>query len=553
MNPPKRPDLEQRPTGIPGLDTILRGGLPGLSINIVFGQPGTGKTIFAYQYIHANAGENCKALYLGTLSEPSVKMLYHLQKFNFVDLEKIGQEVIHLDISEVLRNKGMEGSLEYILDLVREHQPQIIAIDSFKAVHDLGTSVLQSRDFGYHLAAQLSAWGVTLMLIGEYDEEAVGTEPIFAIADGIIHLRNQRHGMHNQRYVDVVKMRGTDFLNGSHPFTISEDGLHVYPRIRTSGEIPKYDYKLNRISTGIAEVDAMLEGGIPRGTTTMIAGSAGTGKTLFGLHFITGGLNLEEPEPGVIVSFQESPAQLNTIASTFGWDLQKLEEEDLLYQLHRSPVEIQPDVHFARVRTEVARIGAKRVLIDSVKDLEIATPDKVRYRDYLYSLVSEFKREGITTIVTNEIPELFGSFQLSEYGVSFIADNVLLLRYVESTGRMGRAMSVLKVRGSQHSKAIWSFEIDPEGIRILEPMQALTGVLTGTPVGTQPVGQKHLPLRSQYLLDLLKREGACSFDTLSKSTGMREEELRQELLNLREQGLVISLTKLGDEVYKPTV
>ena len=177
--------------------------------------------------------------------------------------------------------------------------------------------------------------------------------------------------------------------------------------------------------------------------------------------------------------------QLRGIALSFGWDFHDLEERGLLVHLYHSPVEIQPDIHAGRVKAAVEKVGARRVLIDSIKDIEIATPDKVRYKDYIYSLINGFKMKNITTLLTNEIPELFGPFRLSEHGVSFIADNVILLRYVELAGRMGRAINVMKVRGSQHSKEIREFDITDEGLRIGEPIR-MTGVLTGSPTVLTP-------------------------------------------------------------------
>lgn len=484
MNGPKRSELGRLPTGIPGLDSILSGGIPELSINIIGGPPGSGKTIFAHQVIYTNANPTRKALYLTTLSEPAVKMLRYLQKFTFFDAEKVGREVIYLDIGEVIREKGLDDAIGLILEHVQEHKPAIVGVDSFKAIHDMAKDPVEVRKFGYDLSVRLTTWAVTAFFVGEYTQVEIEREPIFAIADGIIRLHYQPQGLHYQCYVDVLKMRGGDYFTGLHPFTISNDGLMVYPRIKTPEVFPEYEMVPERISTGLPELDAMLEGGVLRGTVTMVAGGTGTGKTLLGLHFITTGA--ARGEPGVIVTFQENPVQLREIAPSFGWDLSSLEEQGLLIHLYHSPVEIQPDIHAACIKAAVEKVGAGRVLIDSIKDIEIATPDKVRYRDYIYSLANYFKMKGITTLLTNEIPELFGSFRLSEHGVSFIADNIILLRYVELSGRMGRAINVMKVPGSRHSKEIREFDITTGGFHIGEPIRALTGVLTGIPTILTP-------------------------------------------------------------------
>jgi len=522
-----RKPLGKLTTGIPGLDEILKGGFPELSINIIAGPPGSGKTIFVQQIIYQNASPTRKVLYLTTLSEPSVKILHYLQKFTFFDPSKVGTQVIYLDIGEVIRQRGMEDAISVILKHVQEHKPAIVAVDSFRAIHDMAKDHVEVRKFGYDLSVRLTTWGVTAFFVGEYTALEIETEPIFAIADGITRLHNHLHGLHYQRYIDVLKMRGENYFTGMHPFTIDFTGLTVYPRIKTPDSF-SYTAKTTHVSTGIAKLDEMLCGGLPYGTATMVAGGAGTGKTLLGMHFITAGAALGEP--GVIVTFQENPVQLREIALSFGWDLQALEDQGLLVHLYHSPVEIQPDIHASAVRTVIARVGAKRVLFDSIKDIEIATPDKVRFKDYIYSLVNDFKMNGITAILTNEIPDLFGDFQLSEYGVSFIADNVILLRYVELLGRMSCALSVLKVRGSQHSKEIHLFEINQKGLMIGEVFLSLTGVLTGNPLTkNQTTPWEMLPPRARYIVDTLHHFGSASLAELSQLSKLAPADLLIEL------------------------
>jgi len=540
------------PTNIPGFDTILSGGIPELSTNIITGPPGAGKTIFTQQIIYTNASPERKALYLITLSEPSVKMLHYLQKFDFFEPEKVGKEVIYLDIGEVIRDQGLEDAIAVIVKHVQEHKPAIVGIDSFKAIHDLARDPVEVRKFGYDLSVRLTTWAVTALLIGEYTQEEVEKEPIFAIADGIIRLHNQPLGLHYQRYLDVLKLRGENYFTGLHPFTIGNDGLTVYPRIKMPSVVSTPESFSERVTTGIEGLDQMIDQGFPPGTATMIAGGAGTGKTLLGLHFITSGA--QQGEPGVIVTFQENYQQLQDIARSFGWDLKALEEEGNLIHLYSSPVEVQPDIHAAHVKAAVEKVKAKRVLLDSLKDIEIATPDKVRYKDYIYSLVNDLKLRGITSILTNEIPELFGPFQLSEYGVSFIADNVILLRYVELSGKMGRAINIMKVRGSQHSKEIRTFEITHTGIQIGQPIQAQTGVLTGMPIVSNSRSDLHyLPIRAHYVVEALKQVGIVSKAQLSQATGLSEQDLSKELKDLQQQGLVLVVPTQEGNRYKVTI
>lgn len=547
----QRPDtrqLRKLPTGIPGLDNVLAGGFPELSINIVSGPPGSGKTIFVQQIIYTNATPKKRALYLTTLSEPSLKMLHYLQKFSFFDPAKVGREVIYLDIGEVIREKGLRNAISVIVNHVQEYKPSIVGIDSFKAIHDMAKDSVEVRKFGFDLSVRLTTWAVTAFFVGEYTYHEIECEPIFAIADGITRMHYQQQGLTYQRFVDVLKMRGEDYFTGMHPFTISNNGLTVYPRIKTPDVFSNYTFSTEQLSTGLETLDEMFDGGVPRGSATMVAGGAGTGKTLFGLHFITAGV--KQGEPGVIVAFQENPAQLREIARSFGWNLDEMEKQGLLVHLYNSPVEIQPDIHVARIREAVERVNAKRVLIDSIKDIEIATPDKVRYKDYIYSIVNEFKVKGVTLLLTNEIPEFFGDFQLSEYGVSFISDNVILLRYVEIAGRMEHAINVLKVRGSLHSREIRKFDISAEGITIGEPIQGMSGILTGMPTAFYNSKFNDFPLRARYIVETLKQVGAIAFDEFQNLSGLTQSVLYQELEFLVQEGVVSRIELQGREIIK---
>ena len=198
-----------------------------------------------------------------------------------------------------------------------------------------------------------------------------------------------------------------------------------------------------------------------------------------------------------------------------------------------------------------------QLAIDPLKDIEIATPNKVRYKDYIYSLVNQFKRQGVTTIVTNEIGELFGPFQLSEYGVSFVVDNVILLRYVELSGRIGRAINIMKVRGAHHSKEIRSFEITSDGISIDEVIQAQTGVLTGMPIFNNTYfndnGFQGLPNPSRNIMEILQGVEQIDLNELANRTGFTTKDLLNELENLKQQGMVITWQRQNTTYYKATL
>lgn len=475
--------IEKISTGIENLDVILNGGIPKYSVNIIGGPPGSGKTILAQQIVFHNTDADSPIPYLVTVSEPTIKIIRYQQQFTFFDPKKITERaVMFLDFSDVADKGGLEAVGEKIIECFEEYHPKIFVIDSFKAIHDLAETDSEIRKFGYKLAVHLSVSECTSFLVGEYSLEDIVNTPIFAIADGIIMLESEQMELQDMRYLNVIKMRGDGYFRGRHPFIITNDGIEVFPRITTPAQPRLKEIAQTRLLTGIAGLDEMFGGGIQEGTISLVAGGAGTGKTLVGLHFITEGA--QKGEPGLYVTFQETPVHLRTIAKPFGWDLEALENKGMLKILYTSPVEMSVDQHAMLIKQELKELGAKRVVIDSLMDIEIATFHKVRFKDYVYSLVNYFREEGITAILTNEIPELFGTTQLSLHGISFMSDNVILLQYVELDSSVKRALSILKMRGSDHDKDVREFKIDERGITMMDKFKGQSGILTGRPTKT---------------------------------------------------------------------
>ena len=367
--------LEKLSTGVKSLDLILNGGIPKYSVNILGGPPGSGKTILAQQIVFQNASPTQKVPYLITVSEPTIKLLRYQQQFNYFDMSKINSgAVMYFNIADALTQGGLGQVAKVIRQYVEDYEPAILAIDSFKAIHDLVTSPSEIREFGYDLANVLSIGQCTTFLIGEYTHEDISNAPIFAIADGIIMMDSERQGLQDVRHINVVKMRGDAYFRGRHPFSISRDGIEVYPRITTPEEVPYYTVGETSTPTGIEGLDTMTEGGLPKNSVTLLAGGSGVGKTLVALHFIVEGAR--RGEPGVFVTFQETMGHLNGIAKRFGRDLEDMERKKLLKVLYTSPVEMSVDQHTALIRNVAAELGAKRLVIDSLSDIEIATPTR---------------------------------------------------------------------------------------------------------------------------------------------------------------------------------
>ena len=473
-------------TGVPNLDEILSGGLPAYSMNVVTGAPGSGKSILCQQIAFQNARPDHRVLYLSTLSEPLEKLIRYQEQFAYFDKSKLDRSIVYGEVAESILGQGAAATFEALIARIKgAGDIKLLVIDSFKAACESMKDRAEQRAFTYNLAIKLGEVGCTTFLIGEYTSRELEEDPVFAIADGIIELRTEAAGMGSARFLRVLKLRGGAYFAGLHAFDIASDGITVFPRTIPTATVPRAHTDWKPARTGIEGLDEMMHGGIPKGSAALVAGGAGTGKTLLGLHFIVTGA--EQGEPGLIVTFQENPEQLYRIAQGFGWDLQALEEQKLCRVLHVSPVELNTEEYAIRIKQIVEETDARRVMIDSIVDLETAIPSKGRFKDYIYALVSFLKSRGITSVMTNEIAELFGFPKLTTYGVSAVMDSVILLRYVEMDSAIKRAIVVLKERGSDHDKSLREFEITSDGMRILEKFEQTSGIMQGTAV---PTGQR---------------------------------------------------------------
>jgi circadian clock protein KaiC len=350
---------------------------------------------------------------------------------------------------------------ERIGQLIAEHSPGILVIDSFKALSAYADGS-EFRRFLHGLAGNLSAFPVNCFWIGEYDDPDVAQAPEFAVADAVISLTTDRTGDRENRTLRVLKLRGSSASSGAHAYRITPSGISVFPRLADPLDPDDYVLTETRISSGIEALDAILADGYWPGASTLCAGPSGSGKTLMGLHFIFNGA--EAGEPGVIATLQENPVQLERIVGGFGWTL----EEPAVELMYRSPVDVYIDEWVYELLDTVDRVGARRVLIDSLSDLQLAAPDPIRFREYIYSLGQRLSRRGVALFMTTELPDLFSTTRLSEFGVPHMSDNVVLLQYVRDNSTVRRALTVLKTRASHHQPEVREFTITPDGIRLRE-------------------------------------------------------------------------------------
>ncbi len=457
-------------SGSARLDAILDGGLLLNGINLIMGRPGSGKTILAQQYIFHNATTERPALYLSTVSEPLDKILRYGQSLRFFDKSAVGTSVIYEDLGQSLNGGGLSDVLAKIIGLLRERRPALMVIDSFKALRAYAPDDGTFRRFLHDLAGHLSASPTTSFWVGEYDSADATEAPEFAVADAIVSLGIENNTDRESRVFQVLKLRGSGFISGKHAYRVSSDGLDIFPRLADHADGHPYDFALERISSGVPILDDMLADGYWRGASTLVAGPSGAGKTLVALHFIFCGAELGEP--GIFATFQENPVQLERIVHGFSWSF----KEPKVELMFRPPVDLYLDEWVYDLLDLIERTGARRVAIDSLGDLRAACGDEIRFREYMYSLLQRCARRNVSVIMTQEVPELFGITRLSEFGISHISDNVVLLQFLRGDSEVKRAITVLKTRGSAHDPRIRQFEITSEGLSLGEqflPAQSL--------------------------------------------------------------------------------
>jgi len=479
-----RVTIRKLPTGVPGLDEILGGGLPEYSFNIIAGAPGSGKTTLAHQIMFANATPERPALYFTVLGEPAIKMLRYQQQYSFFDPAKLNTAIRFINLSQVVLEKDLGAVLEEIIREVEATNPSIVLVDSFRTVVRKAqgtTSDVELQGFIQRLALHLTSWQATTFLIGEYVDDEIRDNPVFTVADGLLWLSQQIERNSIVRKLQVVKLRGQGSVPGLHTVRITEDGLQTFPRTfgLTSGTDKGKGKK--RLSTGIAKFDELLGGGVPEGDSLLMGGPSGAGKSILGTQFIAEGL--KRGEPGIIAIFEEQLDQYVRRAASFGFDFDAPQKNGKLEIIYLRPLDLSVDEMVYEVVNSVKKIGAKRLVIDSLVGFEMALAPGFRtdFRESLYRMIGALTRLGVTIISTVEIEEDFTSLGLSNFAISFLSDDIVRLRYVSINGQLRRMLLVVKMRGGAHSIDMNEYQVTDKGIVIGEPLRGYRGLTTGIP------------------------------------------------------------------------
>jgi circadian clock protein KaiC len=485
MTQKRRVEIRHLPTGVPGLDAVMGGGVPEYSFNLIAGEPGGGKTTLAHQILFANATPERPALYFTVLGEPAVKMLRYQQQYSFFDPARIGEVVRFVNLSDEVTERGLEGVLERIIAEVEAASPGMVVVDSFRtairASDDPPLGERELRSFVQRLALHLTSWQATSFLVGEYLPAERESDPVFTIADAILWLSQPADRNSVVRKIQIVKARGLAHMPGLHTFKITADGLRVFPRISLSVREEDRATPRGRASTGVAALDEMMGGGIPQGDSVLVTGPSGTGKSVLATQFIAEGV--ARGEPGVLVVFEEHPKEYIHRAEGLGLPLREMIDKGMLEVMYLRPLDLSPDETLFEIREASRRVGAKRVVIDSMSGFEMALAPTFRtdFRESLYRLIGALTGVGITVLTTMEIVQDQTEMRFTSNVVSFLADVLVLLRYIEADGEIRKVLTVGKMRGSQHSKALREYDITKHGFEIGKGLEGFHGSVSGAP------------------------------------------------------------------------
>ncbi len=468
-------------TGVDGLDEILGGGLLPERSYMVRGRPGTGKSILGLHFLTAGVERDETALYVNLeeatedIRANAASLDIEVDGVEFLDLTPESEAFTEADTYDVFSPDEVEGEsvTGTITERVRETEPDRVFVDPMTQLRYLSPDQYQFRKQVLSLTRFFGQSGATLLFTSQAGERTPDDDLQF-MADGVVELADTESG----RTVDVPKFRGSGTRSGDHAMRIDDDGMYVYPELEPGEHTT--DYEIESIPSGVPELDDQLNGGIERGTVTIVSGPTGVGKTTTGAQFVKEAAG--RGERSAIYMFEETERTFFERCTSVNIPVDRMRDRGTLTVEEIEALDLSPQEFAARVRRDVEEEGTELVMIDGINGYGLSIrggEDELRRK--LHALCRYLKNVGVTVILVDEVSSVTGEFQVTEGDISYIADNILFLRHVEMSGELRKVIGVLKKRTSDFQRTLRAFEITTHGIKIGEPMTNLRGILRGTP------------------------------------------------------------------------
>jgi len=460
--------LERLQTGIPGLDTILKGGLVAGASYIIQGRPGSGKTIFANQIAFGHAAAGGNVLFATLLAENHDRLFQFLSTLGFFQRDLVGSAVQFVSAFDTLANEGLDEVVKLLRREISRQRSSLLIVDGLLNARSQADTPLDTKRFIARLQGHAAFAGCTvLFLTSSRMEEG---SPEHTMVDGVIELHEQLFGSRSVRQLQLRKTRGSSAMSGVHEMEITDTGIAVHPRLEAMiSPPPETDTSSDpRLTSGIPTLDVMIDGGLPRASCTMVMGPTGAGKTSVGLAFLSG---CSKEEPGLLFGLYESPGRLLKKAQALGFDLASKVQAGHLTIQSQLPNEPLLDALGHQLLEMVAATGARRLFLDSMSRMARAATDPSRVTGFFSALTDELRAREVTVMTSWETADLLGrpGAPLSE--ISPIVDNLLLIRFVDRQAELRRILTVLKTRDSWYDPTARDLLIGSKGIDLVTPVQ----------------------------------------------------------------------------------
>lgn len=472
-------ELTRLETGIEGLDAVLRGGLVAGSSYIIQGHPGAGKTILSNQIAFHHAASGQHVLYVTLLAESHERLFENLSTLTFFDPARLGNGIDYVSAFTTLRDEGLTAVVKLLRQEITRKKSSLLILDGLLNAREKAESNLDVKTFIAELQGHAAFAGCTVLFLtsSRVDESS----PEHTMVDGVIQLNDEVAGVRSARRLQIRKSRGVKALNGYHQFEILDRGIVVYPRLEALLRQPSISDSPTTVRTtsGMADLDEMLGGGLQRGSGTLVIGASGTGKTTLGLHFLA---QASREEPALHFGFYETPERLKLKARSLGLDFDPLLASGALEIVWQPLTENLLDGLAHKLLEAVHRRGVKRLFIDGFGGFERAAIEPSRLVEFFTALTNELCALNVTTLGTWELSDLFGQQILAPSPeISSLLDNLITLRFVDQHSRLRRLLSILKVRDSAFDPSFRELAISSQGVSLPESFEGAEHALEGTP------------------------------------------------------------------------